>query len=125
VDDPRLAGFFSAFPMQAVDPASLDATLAQTRTPLAILFLWGRDCPNCDIAKRAMLADPAGLRWPGVAWLHGNVYADPELGTRFGLHGIPAFIVFRNGRKVGRITPWPGPAAFAAAIERQLALATH
>ena len=37
--------------------------------------------------------------------------------------GIPAFIVFRNGRKVGRITPWPGPAAFAEAIERQLALA--
>jgi hypothetical protein len=123
VDDPAGPGFFDAFPMHAVDSAGLDAALADIGTPVAILFLWGRDCPNCDVAKRAMRAEPARLRWPGVAWLHGNVYADPELGTRFGLHGIPTFIVFRNGRKVGRITPWPGPAAFAAAIERQLALA--
>ena len=50
-------------------------------------------------------------------------YEDPTMGTRFGLHGIPAFLVFAGARKLGRITPWPGTEAFATAIETQLA--TH
>ena len=112
--------FFDEFPIQQVQAASLDARLADATRPLTVLFLWGRDCPNCDIAKRAMLAAGEALRWPEVRWLHGNVYAEPELGTRFGLHGIPAFLVFRGTRKLGRISPWPGTAAFAAAIAKQI-----
>ena len=56
--------------------------------------------------------------WPDVDWLHDNVYADPRMGTRFGLHGIPTFLVFRGARKLGRITPWPGTGPFVEAIER-------
>lgn len=112
--------FFAHFAMQAVDATGLDAALGGNAQALNILFLWGRDCPNCDIAKRAILQSAARFRWPEVRWLQGNVYAEPELGTRFGLHGIPAFIVFRGTRKIGRITPWPGTDAFVAAIERQL-----
>jgi len=84
------------------------------------MFLWGKDCPNCDIAKRAMLINPARLLWPDVRWLHCNVYDDPAMGLRFGLHGIPVFLVFRGSRPMGRITSWPGAEEFAAAIERQL-----
>ncbi len=112
--------FFDEFPIQQVHAANLDARLADATRPLTVLFLWGRDCPNCDIAKRAMLSAGEALRWPEVRWLHGNVYAEPELGTRFGLHGIPAFLVFRGTRKLGRISPWPGTAAFAAAIAKQI-----
>jgi hypothetical protein len=119
--DTTVPQFFREFPMHLVDVANLDATLASSTQPLSILFLWGRDCPNCDIAKRAILNAAARFRWPEVRWLHGNVYAEPALGTRFGLHGIPAFLVFRGTRKLGRITPWPGPDAFAAAIEQQIA----
>lgn len=113
--------FFQRFPMQLVSLADLDAMLAEDARPISILFLWGRDCPNCDIAKRAILNSAARFQWPGVRWLHGNVYAEPALGTHFGLHGIPAFIVFRGTRKLGRITPWPGPDAFVDAIEKQIA----
>jgi thioredoxin-like negative regulator of GroEL len=55
--------------------------------------------------------------------MHDNVDEDPTMATRFGLHGIPAFIVFRGGRKVGRITEWPGAQAFVLAIENQIAAA--
>ena len=123
MNDSAVPGFFDAFPMQAVRAAELDATLAGSGAPVAVLFLWGRDCPNCDIAKRAMLAAGTRLRWPQVHWLHGNVYAEPELGLRFGLHGIPAFLVFHGTRRVGRISQWPGTDAFAAAIEAQIAAA--
>ncbi|MHA6204074.1 thioredoxin family protein [Dyella soli] len=107
--------------MQRVHEATLDAALADTAQPLTVLFLWGRDCPNCDIAKRAMLLAKERFQWEPVRWLHDNVYEDPAMATRFGLHGIPAFFVFAGQRKLGRITSWPGAQPFVEAIERQLA----
>ena len=115
--DSGIPGFFDAFPMRAVTSSNLDDALSDDGR-LRILFLWGRDCPNCDIAKAQMLESPARFLWPDVAWLHDNVYEDRAMAVRFGLHGIPTFMVFRGARKLGRITPWPGTEAFAAAIER-------
>ncbi|MEO6263953.1 MAG: thioredoxin family protein [Luteimonas sp.] len=109
--------FFDAFPMQRVDAAGLDALLADDGA-IRILFLWGRDCPNCDIAKGRMLLAPERFAWPDVHWLHDNVYDDCAMATRFGLHGIPTFLVFRGASKLGRISPWPGTEHFVAAIER-------
>lgn len=109
--------FFDRFPMRLVRADALDATLVEDAR-LRVLFLWGRDCPNCDIAKGEMLLAPERFRWPDVEWLHDNVYEDRAMAVRFGLHGIPTFMVFRGARKLGRITPWPGTEAFVAAIER-------
>jgi hypothetical protein len=109
--------FFEQFPMQRVHSDAFDAQLADDGR-LRVLFLWGRDCPNCDIAKGEMLLSPDRFRWPDVDWLHDNVYEDRAMAVRFGLHGIPTFLVFRGARKLGRITPWPGTDAFVAAIER-------
>ena len=109
--------FFDAFPMRAASAAGLDAMLADDGR-VRVLFLWGRDCPDCDVAKAEMLLAPERFRWPDVDWLHDNVYADRAMAARFGLHGIPTFMVFRGARKLGRITPWPGAEAFLAAIER-------
>jgi hypothetical protein len=119
--DTAVPQFFGRFPMQRVDSGTLDGALAEGDQPLSVLFLWGRDCPNCDVAKRAMLLAGERLQWPQVRWLHDNVYDDPGMATRFGLHGIPAFFVFAGTRKLGRITAWPGIDAFAEAIEVQLA----
>jgi hypothetical protein len=111
-----LPGFFSIFPMQSVTSATLDAQLVDDGG-LRILFLWGRDCPNCDIAKAQLAQSPADFAWPDVQWLHDNVYDDRAMATRFGLHGIPTFLVFRGRKKLGRISPWPGADAFIAAID--------
>jgi hypothetical protein len=110
-------GFFEAFPMTRVLSADLDAALAEDEL-VRILFLWGHDCPNCDIAKGEMLLTPERFRWPDVRWLHDNVYEDRAMATRFGLHGVPTFMVFRGARKLGRISPWPGAGEFLAAIGR-------
>ncbi len=116
--------FFQRFPISAGDQRALTERLADPAVcGLTILFLWGRDCPNCDIAKRAILRHPAALTWPDVRWLHCNVYDDPEMATRFSLYGIPVFLVFRGSRSLGRITSWPGVPDFAAAIDRQRAQA--
>lgn len=113
---------FSALAMQPVTSIGLDARLRDDGT-LRILFLWGEDCPNCDVSKAQMLQSPDRFAWPDVQWLQDNVYDDRAMATRFGLHGIPTFIVFRGAKKLGRITPWPGSEQFIAAIERALASA--
>ena len=109
--------FFWQFPMQLVREARLGEFLPNDGR-LRILFLWGKDCPNCDIAKGQMLLAQERFQWPDVDWLHDNVYEDPAMATRFGLHGIPAFLVFRGGKKLGRIGQWPGTDAFVAAIDK-------
>jgi len=121
MSDTTVPQFFEQFPMRRVRETGLDAVLAEPGDGLSILFLWGRDCPHCDIAKGAMLLARERFQWPRVRWLHGNVYEDPAMATRFGLHGIPAFFVFCGTRKLGRITRWPGAEAFVRAIEGQFA----
>jgi thiol-disulfide isomerase/thioredoxin len=120
--DSSVPDFFTRFPMQRVANTELDAELAVDDNRIAILFLWGRDCPNCDIAKRQMLLTAERFSLPEVRWLHDNVYDDPTMATRFGLHGIPAFFLFHKGRKLGRITSWPGTDAFVDAVNKQIGL---
>ena len=114
------SNFFVSFPMTRVSACTLDDVLTggSRGDQLRILFLWGKDCPNCDIAKGEILLAPERFRWNDVQWLHDNVYEDPTMGTRFGLHGIPAFFVVRGTRKLGRISQWPGTSAFVQAIDR-------
>jgi thioredoxin-like negative regulator of GroEL len=122
MSDSAVPDFFNRFAMRKVTSAELDAVLAESdAAPLTILVLWGRDCPNCDIAKRALLTRQESYSWPAVRWLHDNVYDDEAMAHRFGLHGIPVFFVFRGARKIGRITSWPGPEAFVEAIDKQIA----
>lgn len=121
MSDSSVPEFFQRFPMQRIVDDELDANLASDDNRIAILFLWGRDCPNCDIAKRQILLTPERFEWPEVRWLHDNVYDDPSMATRFGLHGIPAFFLFHRAKKLGRITSWPGTQPFVDAVNRQIA----
>lgn len=107
---------FDAFGMQSVDSTSIDAAVAAAGDKLVCVFFWGVDCFNCEMAKKAMLANPEPIRALDLHWLHANVYAHPDLGRRFGLHGIPVFMFFRNGKKLGRATGWHGHGQFAAAV---------
>ncbi|AZG15049.1 MULTISPECIES: thioredoxin family protein [Cupriavidus] len=107
---------FDALAMQAVDPATIDPAIASAGDDLVCVFFWGVDCFNCEMAKKAILADPDKLRVLNLRWLHTNVYAHPELGRRFGLHGIPVFMFFHRGKRLGRATGWHGYGQFAAAV---------
>lgn len=107
---------FTVLDMQEVDRHSIDDAIARAGDNLVCIFFWGEQCYNCDVAKRAILAQPDTLKAHNLTWLHANVYADPPLGLRFGLHGIPVFMFFHHGKKLGRATGWHGYAQFQAAV---------
>lgn len=107
---------FDAFAMQAVDGSTIDAAIAAAGDDLVCVFFWGVDCFNCEMAKKAMLAQPDPIRALNLRWLHANVYEHPELGKRFGLHGIPVFMFFQRGKKLGRATGWHGHGQFASTV---------
>jgi hypothetical protein len=107
---------FSAFDMQELSAESFDASLAEAGDQLAVVFFWGLDCFNCEIAKKAMLAQPDAIRALGLRWFHSNVYEHRELGRRFMLHGVPTWFFFHRGKRLGRATGWHGLAQFEAAV---------
>lgn len=103
---------FNAFDMQALAPDTFDAGVAGAGDALAVVFFWGVDCFNCEIAKKAMLAQPDAIRALGLKWFHCNVYEYPELGRRFGLHGVPTWFFFHRGKR-------PRPAGMVSRSSRQ------
>jgi hypothetical protein len=107
---------FAHFSMQEIDGTTLDIALADAGDRLVCVFCWGVKCFNCDVAKKAMLSNPEPIAKLDLVWLHCDVYADPSLGLRLGLHGIPVFAFFHKGRKLGAATGWHGIAQFEAAV---------
>ncbi len=111
------ADALEVFGMAPAGFETLDTMLAADRG-LTCVYLWGYDCFNCDIAKKQMLLNRSRVEALGLRWLHCNVYDDTRVRDRFALHGVPAFFFFRTGRKLGRITGWPGIGAFCEAVDR-------
>ena len=107
---------FAAFDMQELTADTFDAGLKEAGDELAVVFFWGFDCFNCEIAKKAMLAKPDEIRALGLRWFHSNVYEHRELGRRFLLHGVPTWFFFHRGKRLGRATGWHGIAQFEAAV---------
>jgi hypothetical protein len=107
---------FAAFGMRELSAGTFDAGLESAGDDLAVVFFWGFECFNCEIAKKAMLAKPEEIRALGLRWFHSNVYEHRELGRRFSLHGVPTWFFFHRGKRLGRATGWHGLGQFEAAV---------
>ncbi|SAI55344.1 thioredoxin [Bordetella trematum] len=110
---------FEVFGMRAVRSESFEAAVLQApESELCCVFLWGQDCYNCNIFKQTALLHREALLALDLSWFQADVYEDVALGQRFGLHGVPAFMFFRAGKRLGRVTGWPGLPQFSAAVRR-------
>lgn len=107
---------FQALDMTELSPETFDGEVLRATEELTGVFFWGHDCPNCDVAKAMLLQDAGEVRALGLRWFHVNTYDHFDLGTRFGLFGIPTFLFFRGGKKLGRISPFPGMDPFLTAL---------
>ena len=102
--------------MRELTAGTFDDGVREAGDDLAVVFFWGVDCFNCEVAKKTMLAQRDAIDALGLRWFHTNVYADMALGRRFALHGVPTFIFFHAGKKLGRATGWHGLPQFRLAV---------
>lgn len=108
--------FFQNFNIEKLSVSIFDQKLSEFENELVGIFFWGKNCPNCEVAKNALDQEIEQLAQLNFKWFHVNVYESFELGTRFGLHGIPTFLFFLKGKKLGRISPFPGSEPFFEAL---------
>ncbi|CAH2779498.1 MAG: Thiol-disulfide isomerase and thioredoxins [uncultured Caballeronia sp.] len=117
VNIPVGATAFAVFDMQELSAETFDAGLESAADELAVVFFWGFECFNCEIAKKAMLAKPDEIQALGLKWFHSNVYYEHrDLDRRFMLHGVPTWFFFHRGKRLGRATGWYGLGQFEAAV---------
>ncbi len=105
--------------MRRVTDDSFDADVVQAPgDDLRCVFLWGQECYNCGVFKQSALHYREALTALNLTWFEADVYSDRALSRRFSLHGVPAFYLYRSGKRLGRITGWPGLPAFQQAIRK-------
>jgi thiol-disulfide isomerase/thioredoxin len=97
-----------------------DALLARKTDALVVLYMWGPDCPNCDFFATRLPGVLQSLAGANVVFVKVDVYAHPELARRYGVYGIPHFLLFREGRRLGKMSEFRGDEFFAAVIREHL-----
>ncbi len=107
---------FSELEMKDLSFATLDDF--KNSAGLKVLFLWGYNCPNCEIAKTALSQELELIKKFEIAWYHCNVYEDFDVSTHFGLHGIPVFLFYRGAKSLGRVTSFPGMDPFIEVLQK-------
>jgi thioredoxin 1 len=97
--------------------ANFDALLA-AESGLVVAYFWGTDCVNCDVFSRDL---PALLEQspPGVKFLKVNAYEHMDLARRYGLFGVPAFLFFKRGKLIGKMSEYYGREYWLTVVREQ------
>jgi thiol-disulfide isomerase/thioredoxin len=101
-------------------PETFDGLIDSRDGALVVAYFWGPDCPNCEVFARdlpALLAEvPEGVRVVKI-----NAYEYPELARRYALFGIPGFVLFKGGVKLGMMRQYHGREYWARVVAEQAA----
>jgi len=86
-----------AKPLDA-DPATFDEVVSGATVPVLVDF-WAPWCGPCRMAAPAVAHVAADMAGQALV-LKVNTDEHPDLGARFGVRGIPNFVVLKGGRAV-------------------------
>jgi len=92
----------------SADPSGFDAALADGDPRLLVAYFWGPDCPNCEVFARELPSLLPELDGTKVRLLKVNAYEHMELARRYALFGIPTFLLFRDGKLLGKMSQYRG-----------------
>ncbi len=92
--------------MQVVssDDTRFDADVAEVRRELVVVYFRGPGCPNCDFFATRLPTLINALEGQPVRLVKFDAYAAPALATRFAVAGIPRFDLWRDGKRLGRMS---------------------
>jgi thioredoxin 1 len=103
-----------------VTPTELDERIANA-SGLLVVYLWGPDCPNCVIFKRSLPQLLQALTDANAEFVAVDVYAHGELAQRYGIAGIPHFLLFKAGKKLGKMSEFRGDKYWVSVIREHAA----
>jgi len=120
----RASGEVNAHPMVApdilaMDPPAFDAALADGDPRLLVAYFWGPDCPNCEVFARELPGLLPELDAQKVRLVKVNAYEHMELARRYALFGIPTFLLFRDGKLLGKMSQYRGRAFWLDVIHEK------
>lgn len=84
-------------PIEA-DPATFDEVARGAKVPVLVDF-WAEWCPPCRMAAPEVAKTAQSMSGRAVV-LKVDTESHPELAQRFGVTGIPNFVVMKDGRVV-------------------------
>ncbi len=103
----------------AIDLATLETAIETDHLPLLVDF-WAPWCGPCRMMAPEF-ERLAKMLAPRVRLAKIDTQSHPDAAMRFGIRGIPAFILFHRGREVARYTGARPAAQLAQAVEEALA----
>ncbi|MCU0701710.1 MAG: thioredoxin family protein [Myxococcaceae bacterium] len=101
-------------------PETLDAHLAGPDDQLVVVYFWGPQCPNCEVFAKDLPQLLEALP-KNVKLVKTNAYEHPDLARRFALFGIPGFVLFKGGKKLGMMRQYYGRDYWQAVIDEKAA----
>lgn len=107
--------------VETATPETFD-TLVERPGSLVVVYFWGPDCPNCEVFAADLPQLLTEIPQAGVRLVKVNAYEHPELARRYGIFGIPSFVLYRDGRKLGMMRQYYGREYWKAVIEERAAV---
>lgn len=101
-------------------PETFDELVLGPRGELVVVDFWGEGCPNCDVFAAQRPALLKALRGKRVRMVKVNAYVHDTLARRFALFGIPSFLLFRDGKLLGRMSEYYGRQHWLEVVEGHL-----
>lgn len=105
--------------VHTANATDLDAHLGRGGR-LLVVYFWGAKCPNCELFASRLPHLLNALEGQPVDLIKVDAYQEPEVATRFGVHGIPAFFLFRDGVRLGRMSEFRGDAFWLSVVRDHL-----
>ena len=105
---------------RATHPTPEDFQAALEAHPKLLLYFWGPDCPNCEIFKRSWPKLLPELDDLPVDFVALDAYQYPEVARRYAVYGIPHFLLFKGGRKIGKMSEFRGERFWSTVVREQL-----
>lgn len=111
---------FPMIPVLEATPDTFDELVLSPKGELVVVYFWGPDCPNCEFFASRFSHVLEKLGDVPARIVKVNAYDHDALGTRFAIFGIPQFHLFRDGKRLGKMSEFRGDDFFVGVIREHL-----